>query len=193
MKELYLDFHSSICDNMKPYYHNDKSFKWCEMNPDRFLFFVGNKFVLITYNSCLNCGDKYDFKKEIINKVIVDNNIFETYEINRSVNVKENLKDFRIRNKSLLKYIQQVNFIYYDNANKEYAITTKTKYLDALCNQDEIDSNYIKAREFLTKNEYTWLIRCLDKLYIKNRLYNYNETEVIRSIDHLINSINKLI
>lgn len=191
MKEFYLDIHATHCPcNNK----EDKSnwAKFCELNPNRFLFFLGTKFILITYNACMNMGDEYDFKKTLIDKVITDNKVFEYYDVNRGVNVQDNLRDFRIRNKALRKHIEQINFIYWDNAGKKYAITTRTKYLDAICNQEEIDTNYNEAKEMLTKNEYDWLLEPLKNLYYANKVYNENEAEYHKTIDHLINSINQL-
>jgi hypothetical protein len=55
----------------------------CELNPERFLFLVENKFVLITYNTCMNFGDQYEYKKKLIDKVIEHNKVFDYYELNR--------------------------------------------------------------------------------------------------------------
>ncbi len=137
-------------------------------------------------------GDQYAFKKDLIDRVIVDNKVFNYFELDRGVDVEKTLKDFRIRNRTLKKYIQQVNFIYYDNAKKIYAITTKTKFLDAIFNQDEIDKNYILAKDFLLKNEYNWLLNQLDLLYYNNQIYNESSAEYCKSVDHIINKINQL-
>ena len=69
-----------------------------ELNPERFLFFLGNQFFLITYHSCLS-HDKYDFKKSLIEQLIGKYKIFERWNVNRGVNTEKDLKDFRIRNK----------------------------------------------------------------------------------------------
>lgn len=135
--------------------------------------------------------DEYDFKKWLVKKVIDDSQIFDLYEIERGVNVKSTLQEFRIRNQSLRKQIQQVNYIYLDASSKEYAITTTLDYLDWLCNQDDIDQNYTAAKELIIKNQYDWLLPQLDKLYIANKVYNENETEYCKSIDHIIQEINK--
>jgi hypothetical protein len=192
MKEFYFDQHSIIC----PCGKETKAKGWdkfCEINPERFLFFVGTKFVLITYHSCMGAYDEYDFKKILIQKVIDDSQIFDYYEIVRSSNLKDTLQDFRIRNQSLRKNIQQVNYIYSDLCGKEYAITTQVDYLDWLCNQDEIDKNYTEAKNMITKNQYDWLLPQLQKLYIANKVYNENETEYCKSIDHIIQEINQYI
>lgn len=190
MREFYIEQHSVICPcgkEVKPTGLN----RMCEVNPERFLFFVGTKFVLITYHSCIAAYDEYDFKKWLVKKVIDDSQIFDLYEIERGVNVRSTLQEFRIRNQSLRKQIQQVNYIYSDAADKEYAITTTLDYLDWLCNQDDIDQNYTAAKELIIKNQYDWLLPQLDKLYFANKVYNQNETEYCKSIDHIIQEINK--
>jgi hypothetical protein len=140
----------------------------------------------------MDMGDQYAFKKDLIDRVIVDNKVFNYFELDRGVDVENTLKNFRIRNRTLKKYIQQVNFIYYDNAKKIYAITTKTKFLDAIFNQDEIDKNYKLAKDFLLKNEYNWLLNQLDLLYYNNQIYNESSAEYCKSVDHIIKKINQL-
>lgn len=135
--------------------------------------------------------DEYDFKKRLVKKVIDDSQIFDLYEIERGVDVKSTLQEFRIRNQSLRKQIQQVNYIYSDATGKEYAITTTLDYLDWLCNQDDIDQNYEAAKDMITKNQYDWLLPQLDQLYFSNKVYNQHETEYCKSIDHIIQEINK--
>ena len=192
MKEFFLDSHSEHCSSNKK---NSYFSNYCEENPERFLFFVGNNFVIITYYKCNSYYDKYDFKVVLIKNVLTNNKIFETWRVNKSVDLEKDLKNFRIRNQSLRKNIQQVNYIYSDNAGKQYAITTTANYLEFIANQDEIDKNYKDAKEFLIKNEYNWLIKELDNLYWNNRIvirYEH-EVEICRTIEHLTKSINQLI
>lgn len=188
MKEIYLDSHAGWCEQQKTI---DKDMgRFCELNPTRFLFFVGTKFYLVTYHDCMSY-DQYDFKKEIVSSCIDQKKIFELYKVNRGVNIRDNLRDFRIRNMSLKKYIEQVNYIYSDNAGKEYAITTRTKYLDLICDQNAILESYIDAKEFLLKHNYNYLLIQLDKLYQENILFGNDDTETVKTIDSLINFIHK--
>lgn len=189
MKEHYLDIHSDYCEA-----RSRSGIKFCDTYPERFLFFVGNRFVLVAYNSCMGRGNEYEFKRSIVEAAIGQNKIFDLYEVNRSVRVGEELRDFRIRNRNLRKYIQQVNYIYSDNSTRLYAITTKAKYLDAICNQGEIDNNYKEARLFLTNSEYEWMLPKLEQLYFYNHLHLYQEdvVEIHRTIEHLTHTINQL-
>jgi len=189
MKEYYIDTHSSLCPCSTG--KKQKGFRYCELNPVRFLFFLGNKFFLITYHPCLDY-DKYDFRKSIIEKICKKYAIFERWDVNKGVNTDKDLKDFRIRNKELRKYIQQVNYLYYDATGKEYAITTLTNYIETICNQEIIKENFNKAKEFLQKKEYYLLIGELEKLYEVNILYHVSEAEYFKTTKHLIKSINKL-
>lgn len=191
MRELYLDQHSIICHcgNGK----NPKGIqRFCEINPTRFLFFLGTKFILITYHQCMEHLQEYDFKKQLINQVIEDNNIFEFYEVQKSVNVADTLREFRIRNQALKNKIQQVNYLYEDLCGKQYAITTTIDYFDWLCNQDEIDQNFEDAKDTMLKKEYNWLLPQLKELYLANKVYNQSETEYHKTIEHIIKSINQI-
>ena len=189
MKEYFLEEHSSLCRNNTGEYYKD----FCKYNPERFLFFVGNKFVLVTYHQCLEFGERYEFKKSIIDAIIKNNKIFDLYKVDRSINIEKELKSFRIKNQALKKYIQQVNFIYSDNANKSYAITTKTDFLEHICNQEEIDENYKKAKSFLKDKKYDWLLDDLDNLFMYNKVYDSEDTEYHKTIEILVKSINQLI
>ena len=185
MKEFYLDTHSNLCSSKKESYFSS----YCKLNPQRFLFFLGNDFFLITYYNCMSHSG-YDFKKSLIEEVCQKNKIFRRYEVNISVNVERDLKDFRIRNKELRKYISQVNYLYYDGAGKEYAITTLTNYKKRLFdNNDTILKNYQMAKEYLGQKEYHWLLPQLDELFYANCLRFCDEVEIFKAKEHLLKRI----
>jgi hypothetical protein len=190
MKEFYLEEHSWSCPcNIEATPLQWK--KFCELNPERFLFLVENKFVLITYNKCMNFGDQYEYKKKLIDKVIQHNKVFDYYELNR-IDVEKDLRDFRIRNIALKKYIRQVNYLYYNNAGKKFAITTDVPYIETLAKTSELRKNYDDAMEFLKNNEYNYLLNDLRDLFCANTYNNNYEAQYIKTIDHLVKEINKL-
>jgi hypothetical protein len=191
MKEFYLDEHSWSC----PCNIEATPLQWkkmCELNPERFILFIKNRFVLITYNTCMNGGSHIDYKKELIDQIIKHNKVYDFYEINKSVDIDQNFKDFRIRNIALKKYIEQVNYIYSNSAGRKFGITTDLLYLDAIKGQDELDDNYKQALEFIEKTEYKFLIKELRDLYFANKLRNNHEAQYIKAVDHLVKEINKL-
>lgn len=192
MKHFYLDEHRWFCDTKI----NNGSIRksYCELNPEHFLFFVGNEFILITYHKCMEGGDGYNFKKELIEQVIEKFKIFPRYEVNRGVDVEKNLKNFRLRNIPLRKFIKQVNFIYSDATGKEYAITTLIEYLDSICNEDAIRKNYKEATEYLSNYKYDSLLDELYSLYSANSFGNINDAaECHKTTEHIIKSIRQLI
>lgn len=187
MKEFVLDNHVTYCKN------HEYGHRFCELNPERFLFCAGNKFFLITYQKCMDCGDEYEFKKELIRMVLDKIKEVPTYELRRSISVKDDLMDFRIRNRALKKWIYQAHYLYYNNAGKEFAIASKIPYMDAICNYNEFEDNYKKAKDVLTERGYKWLFPKLEKLYMKNIMFDLDQTEIHKSIDHLVKSINQQI
>lgn len=188
MKEFYLDTHTDSCVGQQK--NENRYGIICESNPERLLFFVGTQFIIITYNRCISqYYDEFEFKQILIKKVIGEIKVFPIWEVNRSVNIANDLKEFRIRNRRLKKHIQQVNYLYQNN---RYAITTKVKYIDTICDQDEINQNYQKAKEFLIKNEYHWLLADLEQLLKANKVYGGDYADYHSSIDSLVTSINKL-
>jgi len=190
MKEFFLDEHSNYCiiQQEKGGWFKDT----CKHNPHRFLFFAINQFVLVTYYTCLHSGGEYDFKMQLIDSAIGNTKIINFYDIKRSITVDDKLRDFRIRNKALKKTIQQVNYVYYDNAMKKYAITTTCDFMEILFDQEKIKENYKIALKFLQENEYLNLIPQLEELFLQN-YYHVSEAETIKTIDHLINTIKQTI
>lgn len=190
MKEFILDYHTSYCDiqSQKGGLYSD----FCKNNIEKDLFFIGSQFIIIGYFKC-NCnGNKYEFLQDLLKRIIDKNSVFKEYKIERSVSVDEELREFRIRNKALRKVIQQAHYVYYDNAMKKYAITSKTDFVEAICNQDIINENYKEAKQFLIDNDYTNLLRDLDTLFEINYI-GVSHAEVCKTTDHLIKEINKLI
>jgi hypothetical protein len=190
MKEYILNTHAGYCDCSNEKLSNTHRAWMCSHNPERFLFFLGNQFFLITYYRCLQLD--YEFKRHLVEKCCKDTEIFPKYEVNKSVDVCKELKNFRIKNQALRKKIEQVNYLYTNAAGKEYAITTSTDYFDHICDQDIIDKNYKIAKEFLESKNYNYLINQLEDLYKENVVYILDRQEIFKSIDHIINSINQL-
>lgn len=187
MKELYLDEHSHLCHSKD---ESNYFGQFCKLNPERFLFFLGSDFYLITYHKCLSSAGNYEFKKYLIETLCEKHKIYEKYQVYMSVNTEKELKDFRIRNKELRKYIYQVNYLYYNGAGKEYAIATLTNYKKRLFeDNDIIEDNYQKAKDYLEKKEYHWMLPQLKNLYYANNIRMYDKAEIFKAKAHLIKRI----
>ena len=117
--------------------------------------------------------------------------MYDKYEIMRSVNYERDFKEFRLRNVPLKKYFIQANYIYSDNAGKEYVIATKVKYMEHLVNQDELYENYKIAEKHLVDNNLLFLKNDLDRLFSYNILPKLSEVEQCKTISHLVKEINK--
>lgn len=182
MKEKYIDYHHPACSK-NSFNHRD-----CVINPERTLIYLKNEFYLITYHTCA-FYDKIGTAKKIIETLVKNMKLFETYDIYRGYEVERDIREFRIRNKNLRKKVLEVNYIYANCTRKEWAIGTEVDFFDALCNNDLIDSNYDKASKYLEDNQYDWLQKDLKKLWIANSYY-LSEYESYKTIDHLIKSIN---
>jgi hypothetical protein len=182
MKEHFLSQHSFTCEGT-----------YCELNPERFLFFVKNNFILITYYGCMHNGGKYYWKKELVEAVIKNSKAYSLSFVSTGVNLERDLRNFRLHNESLKKHYQEVNFIYSDNAGKRYAITNKVDYLEFIANQSELEGNYQMAKEFLSEKRYKWLLPQLDELMQYNSVYGDSTAEEFKTVDYLIKSIHNLI
>jgi hypothetical protein len=197
MKEVYINKHRCGCwvaENRKPDVwkgeHNS-----CLVRTD--VFFVSPYFFILRINSCLQ--DDYessvDFKLRIVESLFKKFSIVESHEIYKSCK-KEYMQKFR----SLSKFktiCKQVNYLYTNNANREYGIVTETSYFDLICDNQIIRNSYLQTIDKLKEIDEIdgvkdILIDRTKDLYFYN-IHNEDDIQIVRTTDHLIEYINKLI
>ena len=189
MKEILLDVHSTYCE-IQTKHEREKKNEWadyCIRTPKKILFLAGNQFYLVTYFTCMEQGGRLDFIQDTIKQCLGSTKIFPKYEVNRC-RVNEDLKEYRLRGKALKKYIEQVNYLY-DASGREYAITTKADYIEAIVGDDKLTENYEIAKKFLEGKNDKYFLGELKDLYLANCLW-VDDIEVIKSVDNLIDKIN---
>ena len=191
MKEFYLDQHSSICESR--YMKDDNPWiNFCQENVQDFLFYLKGNFFLVKYHMCLETGCKYDWLIMLIDSIIKNNKIYDRYQVNKSVDLDKDLKDWRIRNIPLRKTFREVNYIYQDGAGKEYCITTAIPYEEAIIRQEVKDDNYKIAMQYLKDTQQEHLMERLSNLAYDNTIHNYYDINVVKETEHLVKQINKL-
>jgi len=189
MKESFLDAHANWCKPQQDSFYNQPH-EFCKENPDRFLFTIKNKYYLVTYYKCLS-HNNIGFKEEIIKTILEKYSIYEKYEVNRTVSIDTDLKNFRKYNQTLRKYVEEVNYIYCNAAKKKFAITTTVNYIDHICSNYEREESYEEAKAYLIKNEFEFLLPDLEELHSTNNMGDYDYAERFETIDHLIGAINQ--
>jgi hypothetical protein len=185
MKEYLLGEHSKSCDGFVSHcgYYNH-----CNMNPERFLFFFNSEFYLVTYFACLHGGEKYTFRQEILESL--NEKIFPSDKYYFRRDAEKDLRDFRIRGIKLQKYIYQVHYKYCDNAKKIFVLTSTTKYLDRILDNQKIKDSHEVAYNRLTELGLKYMHDELFDLYCANN-YDVRESEIVKNIEHLIQTIKK--
>lgn len=137
--------------------------------------------------------DHVAWRRSIVH-VILQNHCKDVphWEVNTGVNVDKELRDWRIRNASLRKFIQQAHYLYYNNSRRAYAITSTIPFIEAITNFELITREYEEAMNYL-------IAYGLDGCHGKelNELYHVNtmpawqaQAQHVKSIEHLINIIN---
>lgn len=194
MKHIYLDNHEEKCINEK-----DSPFPirlLCDTNPESVILYIYNQYVIITYHRCLfTWWKEHDIKLYFTEEILKQVKIKEAYNVNKSIDLVKDLRNFRIRNKPLKKYIELVNGVY-RSTSTTYAITTKHKYLDVITSLDTLKDEYEKTKAYLIENKLDYLVKDLELIDYENTKWIYNEkqinVEIIKNIEELIKKINQI-
>jgi hypothetical protein len=148
---------------------------------------------LVRYHNCENFYNHLDYKQNLIKRIITDNKIFALHDVKRE---KYSYNDFCIYGKLNLpmkKNAKQVNYIYSDNAGKEYAITTKTDFFDEILSQNERDLAFVDAKEYLQNIGLDdLLLSDLKQLHQANSINSINDITIVKTIENLLKSIHQL-
>jgi hypothetical protein len=182
MIDFYIDEHTHYCS-----IHRD-----CR-NISHALLFIKNKYLLIRYNSCQNQFGHLDYKQDLVKRITGDNKIFPLYDVERE---KYSYNDFCIYGKLTLpikKTAKQVNYIYFDNAGKQYAITTKTDFFDEIFAQQNRNESFLDAKDYLENNGLDYLVKDLKRLHEANSINSITESTCVKTMDELLKTIHQLI
>lgn len=169
---------------------------------DCHIFYHNFEFYLITSNPCMKWKSIDD--KENILKYFFKNESNLKSVFKGRYECTDWFKQYRLRNITLKRFIQEVNVIYsrFPNGHKNEwnlsFLTSTIPFIDLIFDQDLLYKNYIKSKKYLENNGFKFLIDSyngLNKLYKYNRIYtNKNlEIESVKSIDKLVQTINKTI
>jgi hypothetical protein len=137
-------------------------------------------------------GSHLDFKEKIVKEVLGKSKTIESWKLER-VNADKDLLEFRLRDAPLKSYVRQINYIYHNAAHRKFAITTLSKYIDTICDNEQMRINYREAKQILQDRGLEILIPDLDELMSYNWILSPNSAELVKTVDHLVKSIRKSI
>lgn len=191
MKHINIDIHSGVtCIDDDTKYFNPRSF--CSRNKDYFLFFFKQEFYLISYNSCIDGGNKYDFYVELLKKLDCQKFNTESHFIEKSVHLDRIFKENRLRGLQYKTHETEICYKYSDRAGKEYAITNEISYSFFIDNSFTYHEKYKKADDYLEKlndSNKEFLRGKLRSIYMDNYISAPSEIETVKTIDNLITKI----
>ena len=189
MQEIYLDSHSWVCENANKIIMG-QYFDGCTLNPQSCILFVNKKFFLIKYHSCIDGGDHIKFKKDLITQIIGKNKIYNDYEVNSGVDITWEIDNYIKEVAPLRKLVKQVNYVYYNNACKKYAITTDINFAEYIVEYDEMQNSYNVAVDYLKSiKAQCHLFKELDDIFKLNYIRNIRNINITKTIDGLVNLI----
>lgn len=155
------------------------------------VFYFRGEFVFVEMPNCIWHGTSLsDFEK--IEIMLENSKHKHIYDVKRSMHLDREFKNYRIRGARLKKWVDEVNFIYYDNAGRQYAVTTKIKFTEDLINQSKLKEEYEKAIEFLNEGAFSpsSFEDKIKRIYEENFMY-ISPQEEYRTLKHLRLELNK--
>jgi hypothetical protein len=155
------------------------------------VFYFNGEFVFIEMPRCNWSGSLMsDFEKI---EIMLENSKHKwILDVGRSANMDREFKNYRIRGTRLKKWVDEVNFLYYDNAGRQYAVTTKIKFTEDLVNQAKLEEEYKKAKDFLEEGAFSssWFSESVDDIYKENKMY-ISPFEEYQTLKHLRLELNR--
>lgn len=199
MKVYYVKEHAFFCpsykkNDLQKKQNNDfhefyaSMDKFCDMNPERILFYHLNDFYLININSCV-LGDRYEFIENLLQKSFESKK--KKGKTTRSVHFDEKFNNLKQTAYKMGKYVTEINYIYSDSTGKDYCIESKIDFIEDFELSDKLNENYIKAKDKLTELGLEYLNTELYDLYDANYKSKKSDKEIINTVDSLIKQLNK--
>jgi len=191
MKHWQLKEHTKICSMES---NNDSIWK-CEHNLEQIVFYSQGDFYLITMPKCYFGENKYDDIVDILNKIGLLKTKKRIDDFNKVTDMDNDLKELRLRDIVFKDIVHEVNYIYYNNAGKKYSIMSKVNLFDAMewRENDLIYNNAKEFKEYLISIGLEYLIAKVEELQAQNMFYNPSQKEVVKSIDSILDKIQKQI
>lgn len=206
LKKYIVDEHHWSCPCHPEHPKNPKNFdceemdEWtramvlhCEIRPTQFMFYFLGDFHLVTYFYCMEKYDHLGAKEDMVGWVVKQSKHKNGYyfDINRGRYAEKELRQFRLHQKALKKYWKEVNYVYSDNAGKEFCIYTTIPFMDAIHDSMDWYKSRRDVESELMEMDNNYLIDQFKTLCRANYQCAVNDTELVKSIDTLRTQISK--
>lgn len=156
-----------------------------------YVIFKSNQFYLLTIP---NCQKGYLSNNELVLKIL--NQCKPKHSAYHKIwYTKSNLVDQFFYNKKDIDFavkrnVTEVNYLYFDNSGRDYAITINVPFVDYICSQEERDESFEKLDTYLEFKRLHESRRELKQLHSANKV-NVHDFQFVNSIDKIIKQINK--
>lgn len=193
MKSFYLDTHSTWCQRETQTDDLGIRAKYiCVYNPIEFVLFMKNQFVIVKMNPCMKTGGMADTVLDIVEGATKGNKIYDFYDIEKGKMIKRFIEKCIETGEILSKTIYTINYVYRNNFHGIRCVATKSNIIKELLNEEDFESNYMEAKQYLIDNKKEYLLDELQDLYYANKI-RIEESYAIKSVASLIKVINKQI
>ena len=179
MQSFYLAEHITYCKN--PY---------CDSNPEEFIIFMANRFLHIKVHKCL--WGTIDDKIDLIKRITKNSELYSFYDIDKKYDIERVLHKCTESGEFVNRSIFTINYLYQSSRYEISAICTTSNVVESFIDNDIIEENFIKAKQWLIEKKKEYLINSLEKLYHHN-IIKIDESYAVKTLDKLIKVINKQI
>jgi hypothetical protein len=194
MIHIVLDKHSESCLATNEKLRGTELEGWsryCQLNPQNFVFFAGSDFYLLTYFGCIEGYSHLDFKREVLKEIFGRYSDLEWYKVGNERYNDDRFKDFALYGTGLHESIRQVNYIYRDAVGMRYCITTEMPFIEAFFNLEKVEANAQKAIDYLKANRLDYLCSEVEQLLQYNIIgLRKSDAVIIKTINQITKIIN---
>jgi hypothetical protein len=191
MIRVHIDQHTEECLNndidvdlgfWMPSYN---SHKMCKANYIDFIVLFNCDFHHVTIPKCLipSYLSYPDQRLFLIENLFADMIKKEKWQVYKSVKIDDHLKAAMNDSASLGELTTEVNFIYQNNAGKEFAIVTEKPKIDAILQSEQLRENYYIAQKYLIQNNKKEHLPLIKELYLLNVYYELKPALIFKTIE----------
>lgn len=188
MKHIYIDEHHVLCDYKKHSHRCSDRWTW------DFIFIANGEFFIIEHHPCWFGINEYEKKAKFISLVLEKKSKKKKYwDTKPSWHLSEEFKKERVSFLQKKKDVEEVHYIYSDNAGKLYCIVTQTDFFSKLDYKDRLKEDLRLVVDWIKQNrprDIKNLVEYVEELACIN-IIDVDDLTITKTINETLSEIRK--